>query len=340
MFQSKFDAAVAYELARELSEMFDPQESNEEKIKQNVQQMRTRAFSAKDAEAKAAAGSNKKQKTEPTKPPPSRPNLVREYSRRAAPLPAKLMGEQDARQTEDVKTASGVPEVATKPSVTVPSLKPATKPLRASSRLAPPDVAPVTEAKAPVTEAKARVTETKEILEEESTEKTKPSPSPKADEAPSPPGISKAFEILADTETSPVDAAKLNVKTGTSVLYCPEIGPGWKVNIVPRAKVSKWGKQCDYYYYSPSGERFRTLKGAHADAKAKGTSAKANGTENEQDEHALAQKKSTEAQKSPSEFGVGYTFRKQFGDEEGNGLGWFDGKVVDIVSGSGGKIKK
>ena len=316
-------------MARELSETFNPNEQNDEEIKKNVQRMRTRAFSAKDAEAKAnqlQAAGKKKHKTEPPKPQPSRPNQVREYTRRAAPLPlpAKPMVKEDAKKTEDVKMASvAVPKLAAKPSA-----MPEVKPLRASSRRAGPDVAPVTE--------------TKEV-EEETTKKIEPSPPPpKAAEAPSPPEIAptaKAPETLANPKASPVEveAVKLNVKAGTSVLDCPEIGPGWKVNIVPRTKVT-YGKQCDYYYYSPSGERFRTLKGAHADARAKGTNANANGTDNEQKEHAPAQKKSTEVQKSPGEFGVGYTFKKQFGDEKGNDLGWFEGKVVDIVSGSG-KLK-
>ena len=38
----------------------------------------------------------------------------------------------------------------------------------------------------------------------------------------------------------------------------PELGPGWRVNIVSR----KIGKKKNYFYVSPSGERVRTLKEA------------------------------------------------------------------------------
>jgi len=38
----------------------------------------------------------------------------------------------------------------------------------------------------------------------------------------------------------------------------PELGPGWRVNIVSR----KIGKKKNYFYISPSGERVRTLKEA------------------------------------------------------------------------------
>ena len=42
----------------------------------------------------------------------------------------------------------------------------------------------------------------------------------------------------------------------------PDLGPGWKVSIVPR----KVGRKCDYYYYSPEGIKFKSLKQAKATA--------------------------------------------------------------------------
>jgi len=41
---------------------------------------------------------------------------------------------------------------------------------------------------------------------------------------------------------------------------CPELGPGWKVEMVPRKK----GERKDKYYYSSTGERFRSLAQARA----------------------------------------------------------------------------
>lgn len=41
-----------------------------------------------------------------------------------------------------------------------------------------------------------------------------------------------------------------------------EIGPGWSVHIVPR----KQGPRNDYFYFAPSGERFRSLKMAREHA--------------------------------------------------------------------------
>jgi hypothetical protein len=35
------------------------------------------------------------------------------------------------------------------------------------------------------------------------------------------------------------------------------------------------------------------------------------------------------------DFGVGYKFRKNFIDESGTDLGWFEGEVVDILSDTG-----
>lgn len=82
-----------------------------------------------------------------------------------------------------------------------------------------------------------------------------------------------------------------------------EVGPGWKVNIVPRVG----GDRSDFYYFSPTGERFRSLKQAKA-AHDKG---------------------------SVQLGAVGYKFRKNFSDDSGNELGWFDGEVVEILADTG-----
>ena len=89
----------------------------------------------------------------------------------------------------------------------------------------------------------------------------------------------------------------------------PEIGPGWTVSIVPR----KSGERNDYYYFSPTGQRFRGLKLAKAQA--------------------ASEKAKDEQDKIP--FGVGYKFSKKFENENGNSLGWYDGEVVDILTGTG-----
>ena len=76
-----------------------------------------------------------------------------------------------------------------------------------------------------------------------------------------------------------------------------------KVNIVPRVG----GDRSDFYYFSPTGERFRSLKQAKA-AHDKG---------------------------SVQLGAVGYKFRKNFSDDSGNELGWFDGEVVEILADTG-----
>ena len=56
---------------------------------------------------------------------------------------------------------------------------------------------------------------------------------------------------------------------------------------------------------------------------------------------ALAHAKATEGgagKSSPSagSFGaIGYRFSKNFADESGNSLGWFEGVVIGVVAGSG-----
>jgi len=87
----------------------------------------------------------------------------------------------------------------------------------------------------------------------------------------------------------------------------PEIGPGWLVNIIPRVG----GERSDYYYFSPTGQRFRSMK-----------QAKAYISESE----------------GNIEFGsVGFSFKKMFTDKKGNDIGLYDGEVVDILSGN--KVK-
>ena len=118
----------------------------------------------------------------------------------------------------------------------------------------------------------------------------------------------------------------------------PEIGPGWKLNMVLR----KSGERYDYYYFSPTGERFRSLKEAKASAD--------NERAAQDDDHGVLSSGQVSSaasdQESSSDEGsisgdgiligaVGYKFRKNFTDESGEDLGRYDGEVVDILSGTG-----
>lgn len=113
----------------------------------------------------------------------------------------------------------------------------------------------------------------------------------------------------------------------------PEIGPGWTLNMVPRRK----GERYDYFYFSPTGQRFRNFEEAKTNADSE---LQASSSNSDQVSPVAAEQDSTLDDCSTCVDGttvgvVGYKFRKKFLDESGENIGWYDGEVVDILSGTG-----
>ena len=108
---------------------------------------------------------------------------------------------------------------------------------------------------------------------------------------------------------------------------CPEIGPGWTVETIPRIKMER----DDCYYISPAGQRFRSLKEAKAKAQKVEQVFCCSDTEFSSDKALPTISSNVEV----AVFGVGFQFRKNFIDDNGTNLGWFEGEVVDILSDTG-----
>ena len=139
---------------------------------------------------------------------------------------------------------------------------------------------------------------------------SKPTASPKSKAKATPKQVVKApaaapaaASTTASFTTGEAAAAyylSLSERSGTTHDLL-EVGPGWKVNIIPRVG----GDRSDSYYFSPKGHRFRSLKQAKAH-KAK-------------------------TAKGIVEVGdIGYTFRTIFSNKGGK-AGWFDGEVIEIL---------
>ena len=122
-------------------------------------------------------------------------------------------------------------------------------------------------------------------------------------------------------------------RTSTFIDF-PEIGKGWKKESAPRPSMER----DDYYYYSPTGERFRSLKQAKRAANRKQNMSR----EEVDDECGGKQRTLTSGVKRPTtiatattDFAVGFKFQKQFIDDDGNDLGWFDGEIVELAPQAG-----
>ncbi|KAL7543463.1 hypothetical protein ACHAXR_012751 [Thalassiosira sp. AJA248-18] len=302
VFDSNFDAAVAYELARDCLNKFKDDVPSPEEAKKNVILMRKAAFSF-------SKGDNKRQKKNADALKMSRSGRTIQPVRKHDEKKPKSISESKVAPTMPTKPSAVqvAPPMPTKPStVQVPppmpinpsSIKGAppmpTKPPTSKSKRASPMVKKVDTTKA------TRVTEKPKVVENKKPRKVVASPAKTARTAPLP-GV----------------AASGNIKD------LPEIGPGWKVSIVPRSTSDR----SDYYYFSPTGKKFRSFQQAKRSAEADGVK------QNGQVLPATSDHESSSGEEP--EFGaVGYKFRKQFLDESGGDLGWFDGEVVDIVSGA------
>ena len=108
---------------------------------------------------------------------------------------------------------------------------------------------------------------------------------------------------------------------------CSEIGPGWTVETIPRIKMER----DDCYYFSPTGQRFRSLKEAKSKAQKVEQVFSSSDTEFISDKARPTISSNVEV----GVFGVGFKFRKNFIDDSGTNLGWFEGEVVDILSDTG-----
>ncbi len=108
---------------------------------------------------------------------------------------------------------------------------------------------------------------------------------------------------------------------------CPEIGPGWRVETIPRMKMER----DDCYYFSPTRQRFRSLKEAKAKAQEVEQVFSSSGTELSSDKPRAP----ISSYVKVGVFEVGFKFRKNLIDVCGTNLGWFEGEVVDILSDTG-----
>lgn len=122
-------------------------------------------------------------------------------------------------------------------------------------------------------------------------------------------------------------------RTSTFIEF-PKIGPGWKMEIAPRPSMER----DDYYYYSPVGERFRSLKQAKRAAEEEAEEDQMGEGKASKKHRTLTSrvKRPTTNATATTDFAVGFKFQKQFiDDDDGNDLGWFDGEIVELVPRAG-----
>jgi hypothetical protein len=124
-----------------------------------------------------------------------------------------------------------------------------------------------------------------------------------------------------------------SVPRTSTFIDVPEIGPGWKKESAPRPSMNRE----DYYYYSPTGERFRSLKQAKRTAELEAEDQMGKGKTSNTLHRTLTSrvKQLTTNASAATDFAVGFKFQKQFIDDDGNDLGWFDGEIVEHVPGTG-----
>lgn len=120
-------------------------------------------------------------------------------------------------------------------------------------------------------------------------------------------------------------------RTSTFIDF-PKIGPGWKKESAPRSSIERE----DFYYYSPTGERFRSLKQAKQAAEEEAEKVQmGEGKASKQRTLTSRVKRPTTIASVTTDFAVGFKFQKQFIDDDGNDLDWFDGEIVELVPQAG-----
>ncbi|KAL3765839.1 hypothetical protein ACHAW5_004156 [Stephanodiscus triporus] len=246
VFETKIDAAVAYELARDCFGAFKDDDPTPEQAKKNVMLMRKAAF----APFQACQVDNGKRK----------------YSKRA-----KV--EDEGKSSKNQNTDKAV--------FTLDEWKAAYYPMKKSD---------------------AVNAKTSPVMCAETTSRTSPRRGVEEHEQKD-----EAIKALT-TPTTPslaLVAADVEVRTSRITKDIPATGPGWN-------------------YFSPTGQRFRSVKEAKAKAQEIEQVFSSSDTESSSDKVYRNVK--------DGDFGVGYKFRKNFIDESGTDLGWFEGEVVDILS--------
>lgn len=263
VFETKIDAAVAYELARDCVAQFKEDIHTSEQAQKNIVTMRKAAFAPFLHE-----GNDQQAFPQPT------------MKKSNAIVMAAVSVDQQAFPEPTIKKSNAIVKAAV-------SVKPTTH------RRPPQDVQ----------------------------DRKRPSPSVTANAArvePKRPRTSKEESVP---------------RTSTFIDF-PEIGKGWKKESAPRPSMER----DDYYYYSPTGERFRSLKQAKRAANRKQNMSR----EEVDDECGGKQRTLTSRVKRPTtiatattDFAVGFKFQKQFIDDDGNDLGWFDGEIVELTPQAG-----
>jgi len=278
VFLSRLDAAVAYELARECYSKFKDDDVSPEQAKKNVALMRKAAFSF-------TKGSIKRQKTD-TSAMSEAPKSKKQKKNVAVPVLLKTDAavsttkkqKTDIHPAELKTTKSNAQQHNDQTMQFAYGQEQHQVPMQMANSIVE------VEAEARLGDAASKAAESKGPMQQ-----------------------------LAVTSPSKPDSfgnlISADHQRGT-IKELDDIGPGWKVSIVPRKSDAK---HRDYYYFSPTGQRFRSYKEAKTYAE--------------------------ELYSTDESLGVGaigYKFRKQWPVTTENGAEeWFDGEVVDIVAGSG-----
>ena len=341
VFDNRKDSAIGYELARAVMSSFKDKNPNPEQLKKNIMLMREAALSFKDAPL-TPENSRKKQKTakkmEASLPPvqtasqtQSAERSMRAKKRHRDEIDEASSGEEEEEEmpaTKVTKTSEndGVLSTAEKCVGVVAHVLNSNKSLEELRNGGRDDIKDIVRPtltfgnqfwkqirillqKALDAKEEGKTVDHASLLQMfyASNPETKPKTSP-TKKASATTTASSSTE--GTTFTTGTDAAAYHLSCsvrGGATEDLPEIGHGWLVNIIPRVG----GERSDYYYFSPTGQRFRSMK-----------QAKAYISESE----------------GNVEFGsVGFSFKKMFTDKKGNDIGLYDGEVVDILSGN--KVK-
>lgn len=292
VFDSRLDAAVAYELVRECCLSFKDTSTPDE-VNRHVQLMRKAA----------SLGKGYQKTTDVAKKNPEPPTKKHKPNRIIGA--AEKMVRKSNETLDRTKEAPPMLPPPKKPRVLGPDVK-----VPRGIEVGPPKVAE--------NEKKA-----KQVVVAASPSKA----------APFSPRVLAGGRAATAAELSQIPGGP---SSATMKDLTDELGPGWMVAIVSRKPGGS--QQHDYHYFSPTGERFRNMKGAAnaaLEARENNIPGVAQGVPKNSSRQVAASASATDEGASNGGIGnvnigaVGYKFNKNF-----NGR-WYEGVVVKVLCGVG-----